>query len=128
MKEFLKILLSLPNFFYSFYAAVRIFLIILKEKKDFIFLNPESGFGPSILKPYLLYLFAKKYKIDNYLLVFGYDFKRHNKYSKYFFGKNFLWLDLNSKYIPFGIINEKLKYLIFYILYLMIKNLLPKKI
>lgn len=121
MKKFLKLLASLPNFFYSIFSCIKIFILILfKEKNTFILLNPEGGFGPSLLKPYLLHVFAKKYKLNNYLLIFGYDFRRHNKYTKFFFDKNFVWLDLNSKYIPFGIVNEKLKYLIFHILYAML--------
>jgi hypothetical protein len=128
MKVFLKILASFPNFFYSIFSCIRVFVIIFfKEKNTFILLNPEGGFGPSLLKPYLLHVFAKKYKINNYLLVFGYDFRRHNKYTKYFFDKNFLWLNLNSKYIPFGIVNEKLKYLIFYILNAMLRIFQTKK-
>ena len=128
MKAFLKILASFPNFFYSIFSCIRVFVIIFfKEKNTFILLNPEGGFGPSLLKPYLLHVFAKKYKINNYLLVFGYDFRRHNKYTKYFFDKNFLWLNLNSKYIPFGIVNEKFKYLIFHILNTMLRIIQTKK-
>jgi hypothetical protein len=128
MKIFLKILMSLPNFVYSICSCIKIFIIIFfKEKKALILLNPESGFGPSLMKPYLLYLFAKKYKIKNFCLVFGFDYRRHNKYTKYFFDKNFIWLELNSKYIPYGIINERLKQLIFSFLYIMLTIFQSKK-
>ena len=129
MKFFFILFFEILNFFFSTILSLFIFLkICFKDKKTTIFLNPESGFGPSLLKPYLLKLYAKKNNLKDYIMIFGYDFRRHNKYTKYFFNENFLWLNLNFKSLKYGNINFKLKILTFKLLKFLIDFFLKRKV
>ena len=53
---------------------------------------------------------------SDFVLIFGYHPNRHNKLISKIFEENFLWLKLSSKNIPYSLINEKKKYLIFELL------------
>ena len=97
-------------FFYSIFSCIKIFFILRKKKID-VFLSPEGGFGPTILKPIMLNCFYKKQ--SNFVLIFGFHPNRHNKLILNIFEKNFLWLELSNKNIPYTLIDEKKKYLIF---------------
>jgi len=128
MKKIFITFFEILNFLFSTIFCIYLFLsIYFKDKKTLIFLNPESGFGPSLLKPYLLSLYAKKYKLKKYILIFGYDFRRHNKYTKYFFNENFVWLKLNFKFLKFGFVNFKYKNLTFKLMNLLIHFFSNKK-
>ena len=85
MKFFFILFFEILNFFFSTILSLFIFLkICFKDKKTTIFLNPESGFGPSLLKPYLFKLYAKKNNLKDYIMIFGYDFRRHKSIQNIF--------------------------------------------
>ena len=104
-----KLLFGLISFIYSIKS---LFFVIYKIKKDnIIFLQPEGGFGWTILTPEI---FLRLYENDKYLLIFGFHPKRHNYEIKNLY-TNFLWLDLTHKYFPNPVL-EKFKYLVFFFL------------
>ena len=112
-KKVLKSVLENISFLYSVLSCLKIFLILRKKKID-VFISPEGGFGPTILKPIMLNCFYKDQ--SDFVLIFGYHPNRHNKLISKIFEENFLWLKLSSKNIPYSLINEKKKYLIFELL------------
>ncbi len=118
-KSILQFLLSNISFLFSLISCLRLFFKIKKKKID-IYFSPEGGFGPTISKYIIL---RCKYKKDNnFLLIFGYNPKRHNKLVSELFDQNFEWLSLTNKLIPYMTISETNKYLIFKILKYLLKN------
>ncbi len=118
VKSILQFFLSNISFLFSLFSCLKIFFKIRKKKVD-IYFSPEGGFGPTISKYVILR--CKYKKNDNFVLVFGYNPKRHNKLISRLFDQNFEWLNLTYKFIPFMIVSERNKYLIFKILkYLLI--------
>ncbi len=118
-KSILQYLLSNISFLFSLISCLRLFFRIKKKKID-IYFSPEGGFGPTISK-YLI-LRCKYKKDNNFLLIFGYNPKRHNKLVSELFDQNFEWLSLTNKFIPFMTISETNKYLVFKILKYLLKN------
>lgn len=108
--KIIKSILEYISFLYSIFSCFKIFFILRKKKID-VFLSPEGGFGPTILKPIMLSCFYKKQ--SNFILIFGFHPKRHNKLISKLFEKNFLWLELSNRKIPYAPISEKKKYFIF---------------
>ena len=75
-KKVLKSVLENISFLYSVLSCLKIFLILRKKKID-VFISPEGGFGPTILKPIMLNCFYKDQ--SDFVLIFGYHPNRHNK-------------------------------------------------
>ncbi len=118
-KKIFKLILENISFLYSILSCLNIFFI-LRKKKINVFISPEGGFGPTILKPIMLSCFYREQ--SNFVLIFGYHPNRHNILISKLFGENFLWLKLSNKFFPFSLINEKKKYFVFQILTYLLKN------
>ena len=119
LKNILKTVLYNISFLFSLLSCLKIFLKLRKKNID-VFFSPEGGFGPTISKAVIL---RCKYKQDNnFVLVFGYSPVRHNRLISDLFDQNFLWLSLTNKFIPYNLVSEKYKYLIFKILKYLLKN------
>ena len=58
-KKIIRSILEYISFFYSIFSCIKLFFILRKKKID-VFLSPEGGFGPTILKPIMLNCFYKK--------------------------------------------------------------------
>jgi hypothetical protein len=112
MTQFLNFLLFSLSLIYSFCSCLSVFFYLKKKKID-VFLSPEGGFGPTIFKSIVLKCYYAKKNRDDYILIFGFNPRRHNRLVKDIFGIHFTWLALSSKYIPFGKISDKNKYFIF---------------
>ena len=110
--KIIKSILEYISFLYSIFSCFKIFFILRKKKID-VFLSPEGGFGPTILKPIMLSCFYKKQ--SNFILIFGFHPNRHNKLISKLFEKNFLWLELSNRKIPYAPISEKKKNTLFLI-------------
>ena len=78
--SFIKLILNLINL--PFFLIINFYVILnnFKKKKNII-LHVEGGFGHTITTPLLL----NYYYGNNYLLLFRYSKKRHNKYIKKIF-------------------------------------------
>ena len=121
IKQILNFFLCLFSLAYSFCSCFYVFFYLRKKNID-VFLSPEGGFGPTILKSIVLKCYYGKKNSDEYILVFGLNPRRHNPLVKNIFGHHFIWLALSSKYIPLSKINDKNKYLIFKFLNFLLIN------
>ena len=113
----LKFFLSLISLFFSIKSF---FLLIYKGnfKNKIVFLQPEGGFGHTILTPEVL---NKLVKNNEWILVFGYDSRRHNYLIKDLYKNNFFWLELTYSTDFPKTIFEPFREFIFFLLYLYLK-------
>ena len=79
----ISLLVSIKSFLFLIYKA--------NFKNKIVFLQPEGGFGHTILTPEVL---NKLVKNNEWILVFGYDSRRHNYLIKDLYKNNFFWLEL----------------------------------
>jgi hypothetical protein len=108
IKFFFRPFFGIISFIYSIKSLI---FVIYKIKKDnIVFLQPEGGFGWTILTPEIL---IRLYKNDKYLFIFGFHPKRHNYEIKNLY-TNFLWLELTHRYFFPNPVIEKFKYLVFF--------------
>lgn len=119
LKKIIKYTLSQISFFFSILSCLKIFFEIRRRNID-VFLSPEGGFGPSISKAIMLRCLYRDE--NNFILIFGYNPGRHNPLVSNLFINNFKWLNLTSKIVPFSLVLEKNKYLIFKILYYLLSK------
>ena len=110
IKFFFRPFFGIISFIYSIKSLI---FVIYKIKKDnIVFLQPEGGFGWTILTPEIL---IRLYKNDKYLFIFGFHPKRHNYEIKNLY-TNFLWLELTHEFFFPNPVIEKFKYLVFFFL------------
>ena len=106
----ISLFISIKSFFFLIYK--------LSFKKKIVFLQPEGGFGHTILTPEVL---NKLFRNDQWILVFGYDPRRHNYLIKNLYKNNFFWLKLTySSDFP-KIVFEPFKKFIFFLFSLYLK-------
>ena len=98
------------------------FLIKVDIKNKKVFLQPEGGFAHTVLTPEVL---KRLYPKNEWLIVFGHDPKRHNKFIKDLYLNNFYWLDLSLNINKLSHIKDYYKNKVFLILeyYLKIKKI-----
>jgi hypothetical protein len=120
----LKILLYPFKFFFSlislFISIKSFFFLIYKFnfKNKIVFLQPEGGFGHTILTPEVL---NKLFRNNEWILVFGHDPRRHNYLVKDLYKNNFFWLDLTYSSDLIKGVFEPFKKFIFFLLSLYLK-------
>jgi len=106
----ISLLVSIKSFLFLIYKA--------NFKNKIVFLQPEGGFGHTILTPEVL---NKLVKNNEWILVFGYDSRRHNYLIKDLYKNNFFWLELTySSDFP-KMVFEPFKEFIFFLLYFYLK-------
>ena len=92
----------------------------INSKNVSFFLQPEGGFGHTILTPLILtVLFKNKWK-----LIFGYTNKRHNFLITSIFKNNFFFF----RYKIFPVFNLKMNIGLFSIIYFFLEKILRKKV
>lgn len=116
--KFLKIFLLFINFILLIPFNLFKLCFLLRDKKK-IFLQNEGGFGHTITSPLIL----EHYFENDWVLLFGYYYKRHNKNIKKLF-TNLIFLNTAIFPVSSFLMNEKS----FKVYYFFIKYILKKKV
>lgn len=117
LKNFIKFFFFFISFLFSLKnLVILLFKVNFKNKK--IFLQHEGGFGWTIITPEILLRLNEN---KDWILIFGYNSRRHNYQTKNLYPSNFFWLNLSYDFRIYKVVSLFFSNLIFSILKIYLK-------